>query len=144
MSLHQYIIQPLCTPPFSFSIHPPTTPAEPPTRLRIIELSKNMLNNLGAGAGAWRIIRSKGGRGWYVDSASAWVAEAGVGDGPTLRRNLPVDHPFRVEMAKLSDANGNVSSGVGWHARKMEILHGHGMLGREDGLYGAVSFAYQG
>jgi hypothetical protein len=25
-----------------------------------------------------------------------------------------------------------------------QILHGHGMLGREDGLYGAVSFAYQG
>jgi len=25
-----------------------------------------------------------------------------------------------------------------------QVLHGHGMLGREDGLYGAVSFAYQG
>jgi hypothetical protein len=25
-----------------------------------------------------------------------------------------------------------------------QVLHGHGLLGREDGLYGAVSFAYQG
>ena len=23
----------------------------------------------------------------------------------------------------------------------LQILHGHGLLGREDGLYGAVSFA---
>lgn len=28
---------------------------------------------------------------------------------------------------------------LGW-----QVLHGYGMLGREDGLYGAVSFAYQG
>ena len=26
----------------------------------------------------------------------------------------------------------------------MQVLYGHGMFGREDGLYGAVSFAYQG
>lgn len=26
----------------------------------------------------------------------------------------------------------------------VQVLHGHGLLGREDGLYGAVSFAYQG
>lgn len=26
----------------------------------------------------------------------------------------------------------------------VKVLHGHGMFGREDGLYGAVSFAYQG
>jgi hypothetical protein len=25
-----------------------------------------------------------------------------------------------------------------------KVLHGRGMFGREDGLYGAVSFAYQG
>jgi len=96
-----------------------------------------ILSGLGAGAGAWRIIRSKGGRGWYVDTASGWV------DG-VLRRDLDKDHSLRVAMERLADANGNVNSGVGWHARKMEILHGHGMLGREDGLYGAVSFAYQG
>ena len=27
---------------------------------------------------------------------------------------------------------------------RSKVLHGNGMLGREDGLYGAVSFAYQG
>ncbi|RXW21036.1 hypothetical protein EST38_g4806 [Candolleomyces aberdarensis] len=141
MSLHADIIRPLCTPPFTFSITAAAVPKPAPTRLRVIELSKTMLSNLGSGAGSWRIVRSKGGRGWYVDTASSWVAAEG---GAVLRRDLAPDHPFRVEMEKLSDANGNVSSGVGWHARKMEILHGFGMLGREDGLYGAVSFAYQG
>ena len=77
-----------------------------------------MLSNLGSGAGTWRIIRSKGGRGWYVDTGCAWEAKDG---GAIMRRDLPHDHPFRVEMVKLSDANGNVSSGVGWHARKMEV-----------------------
>ncbi|KAG2017911.1 hypothetical protein CC2G_007372 [Coprinopsis cinerea AmutBmut pab1-1] len=144
MHLHNKIIRPLCTPPFRFSISGASAPAIAPTRLRVIELSNAMLNQLGAGGGAWRIIRSKGGRGWYVDTASGWVAEAGSGQGSVLRRDLPEDHPFRVQMERLSSANGNVSSGVGWHARKMEVLHGYGMLGREEGLYGAVSFAYQG
>ncbi|KAJ7127050.1 hypothetical protein C8R44DRAFT_780301 [Mycena epipterygia] len=144
IALHTHIIRPLCTPPFSFSLSSPATPPAPPaTRLRVIELSPAMLNALGAGAGAWRIIRSKGGRGWYVDTASGWVAELGGGPG-ALRRDLPKDHPWRRYLEQLSDANGNVSSGIGWHARKMEILYGHGMLGHEDGLYGAVSFAYQG
>ncbi|KAJ7284925.1 hypothetical protein C8J57DRAFT_1432190 [Mycena rebaudengoi] len=131
MALHTHIIRALCVPPFSFSL------------LRVIELSPIMLNALGAGAGAWRIIRSKGGRGWYVDTASGWVAELGGPPG-SLRRDLPKGHPWRRYLEQLSDANGNVSSGIGWHARKMEILYGRGMLGREDGLYGAVSFAYQG
>ena len=142
INLHTKVIRPLCTPPFSFSLTYSAAPAPPPTRLRVIELSNSMLNVIGGGAGAWRIVRSKGGRGWYVDTASAWVAESQ--EGAVLRRDLPMDHHYRLEMAKLSDANGNVSSGVGWHARKMEVLHGYGMLGREDGLYGAVSFAYQG
>ncbi|KAJ7637709.1 hypothetical protein DFH06DRAFT_1219017 [Mycena polygramma] len=106
-------------------------------------LSPAMLNALGIGAGAWRIVRSKGGRGWYVDTASGWVAELGRGPG-ALRRDLSKEHPWRRYLEQLSEANGNVSSGIGWHARKMEILYGHGMLGHEDGLYGAVSFAYQG
>ncbi|KAJ7707774.1 hypothetical protein B0H17DRAFT_1156298 [Mycena rosella] len=144
IALHTHIIRPLCTPPFSFSLSSPSAPAAPPaTRVRVIELSPVMLNTLGIGAGAWRIIRSKGGRGWYVDTASGWVAE--LGRGPSaLRRDLPREHPWRRYLEQLSDANGNVSSGIGWHARKMEILYGHGMLGHEDGLYGAVSFAYQG
>ncbi|KAG6816294.1 hypothetical protein H0H87_007177 [Tephrocybe sp. NHM501043] len=164
VALHTQLIRPLCTPPFSFSLttSASSTPAAPPTYLRVIELSTTMLAGLGAGAGAWRIIKSKGGRGWYVDTASGWVAQLGFGKGSELRRDLEPDHPFRIEMEKLSQANGNVTSGVGWHARKMEvcccrlfefeqfsdpsseILHGHGMLGREDGLYGAASFAHQG
>jgi len=144
IALHSQVIRQLCNPPFQFNISATTPALPPPTRLRVIELSTAMLGALGAGANSWRIIRSKGGRGWYVDTACAWVAEPGSEQGSFLRRDLPADHPYRIEMCKLSEANGNVSSGVGWHARKMEILHGHGMLGREDGLYGAVSFAYQG
>ncbi|KAI0262838.1 hypothetical protein BGY98DRAFT_1048708 [Russula aff. rugulosa BPL654] len=112
-----------------------------PTRLRVIELTTALLSALGNGAGSWRIIRSKGGRGWYVDTASGWVAEKYPA---VLRRDLQRGHPGRRVLEILAEANGNVSSGIGWHARKMEVLHGHGLLGREDGLYGAVSFAYQG
>ncbi|KIJ12811.1 hypothetical protein PAXINDRAFT_177115 [Paxillus involutus ATCC 200175] len=137
LALHSQVIGPLCTPPYVSILS--TTPIVPQarTRLRVIELSVPALTGLGAGAGMWRIIRSKGGRGWYVDTASGWV-------GGELKRELPTGHPLRQEMERLADANGNVSSGVGWHARKMEVLHAYGMLGREDGLYGAVSFAYQG
>ncbi|PPQ99145.1 hypothetical protein CVT24_009335 [Panaeolus cyanescens] len=143
IALHGQIIRPLCTPPFSFSISANASkPSTAPTRLRVIELSTAMLGVLGAGVGSWKIVRSKGGRGWYIDTACGWVADSE--QGSILQRELPPNHPFRQEMERLSEANGNVSSGVGWHARKMEILHGHGMLGREDGLYGAVSFAYQG
>ena len=119
IALHSQIIRPLCSPPFSFSLTGPTIPKPPPTRLRVVELSTAMLGALGAGAGAWKIIRSKGGRGWFVDTASGWVADSA--EGAVLRRDLPLSHPFRVEMEKLSEANGNVSSGVGWHARKMEV-----------------------
>jgi len=87
---------------------------------------------------------SNGGRGWYVDTAAGWVSNPRTGQGRVLKRDLPKGDAFRIEMERLSDANGNVCSGIGWHARKMEVLHGHGMLGRESGLYGAVSFAYQG
>ncbi|OJA14122.1 hypothetical protein AZE42_05039 [Rhizopogon vesiculosus] len=138
LALHSRLIGPLCIPAYASTLLSQTVVVPPPpTRLRVIELSVPTLTGLGAGAGTWRIIKSKGGRGWYVDTACGWV-------GAELRRNLPKEHPLRVQMDRLADANGNVNSGVGWHARKMEILHGCGMLGREDGLYGAVSFAYQG
>ncbi|KAF9223874.1 hypothetical protein BS17DRAFT_802344 [Gyrodon lividus] len=137
IALHTHVIGPLCTPPYTSILSPAPIVPQARTHLRVIELSVPALGSLGAGAGTWRVIRSKGGRGWYVDTASGWV-------GGELKRELPMDHPLRKEMGRLADANGNVSSGVGWHARKMEVLHGYGMLGREDGLYGAVSFAYQG
>jgi hypothetical protein len=122
VSLHTQLIRPLCTAPFSFSLTAPTAPlAPPPSRIRVIELSPMLLGGLGIGAGAWRILKSKGGRGWYVDTASGWVAQVGSGEGSVLRRDMEPTHPLRVELEKLADANGNVSSGVGWHARKMEV-----------------------
>ncbi|KAJ3983955.1 hypothetical protein F5890DRAFT_1441868 [Lentinula detonsa] len=143
VALHSQLINPLCTPPFSFSIlNPDSRRAPAPTNLRVVELSQVMLVGLGGGAGSWRIVKSKGGRGWYVDTSSGWVSQPG--EETCLQRDLEPHHPLRREFQALADANGNVSSGVGWHARKMEVLHGRGMLGREDGLYGAVSFAYQG
>ncbi|KAG8857636.1 hypothetical protein FRB96_005654 [Tulasnella sp. 330] len=137
LSVHSRLITPLTQPPFKFSLLPRPAAAAPPTALRVVELGISVLNSLGAGGEAWRIVRSKGGRGWYVHSASGWV-------NGVLRRDLEVTHPMRVELERLAASNGNVSSGVGWHARKMEVLRGQGLLGREDGLYGAVSFAYQG
>ena len=118
MALHTQLIRPLCTAPFSFSVSGPSPVHPPPTRLRVVELAPVMLNALGAGGDSWRIIKSKGGRGWYVDTASGWVAEE---RGCELRRDLEPTHPLRQEMERLADANGNVNSGVGWHARKMEV-----------------------
>lgn len=120
LALHGQLIRPLCHS-HSFGTSSIAAPKPSPSRVRVIELSTGMLGALGTGADSWRIIRSKGGRGWYVDTATAWVAEPGSGGGSVLRRNLPRDHPYRVELCRLSDANGNVCSGVGWHARKMEV-----------------------
>jgi len=160
LGLHQEIIAPLAKAPFSFSFSlsegSETKPLPPATNLRVVELSSAALAALGGGSEGWRIIRSKGGRAWYVDSRAGWVGEstcetnaAGMhvdgemrSSGAVLRRDLPNGHPLRVEYERLANACGNVSSGVGWHARKMEILRGEGLLGREEGLYGAVSFAY--
>ncbi|KAI5122927.1 hypothetical protein M0805_007605 [Coniferiporia weirii] len=148
IALHGTLIQSLCMPPttFSVSLSPADeqeTTQDAPTRLRVLELAMPLLNGLGTGAGTWRIVRSKGGRAWYVDAASGWVTEPGS-PSPGLRRSLSRTHPLRTALERLADARGNVSSGTGWHARKMEVLEGAGMLGCEDGLYGAVAFAYQG
>lgn len=114
LALHSKIIRPLSTPPFSFSLTPSSgASAKAPTHLRVVELAAPLLSGLGAGADSWRIIRSKGGRGWYVDTASGWCAGE-------LKRDMK-DHPWREELQRLSDANGNVASGVGWHPRKMEV-----------------------
>ena len=117
-ALHGQIIRPLCTPPLRFDLAPDALASQIPTRLRVIELTTALLSALGTGAGSWRIIRSKGGRGWYVDTASGWVAGQG---GALLRRDLQKGHPWRRALEILAEANGNVSSGIGWHARKMEV-----------------------
>lgn len=122
LALFDQFIRPLCHSPFSFNLSDSASTQSPSTRVRVIELSTAMLGALGAGGGSWKIVRSKGGRGWYVDTGTAWVAEPGSG-GHVLRRDLPADHPYRIELCNLADANGNVSSGVGWHARKMEVCY---------------------
>jgi hypothetical protein len=119
LALHQCIIAPLAKPPFAFSLSASASKQSPATRIRVIELSNQSLNGLGAGSDGWQIVRSKGGRGWYVDSAAGWCATDG--DRSILHRDLAKDHPIRKEIDKLADACGNVGSGVGWHARKMEV-----------------------
>ena len=118
LALHGEIVRPLCTAPFGLDLSGDALTSQIPTRLRVIELTTALLSALGAGAGSWRIIRSKGGRGWYVNTASGWVAEKG---GTSLRRDLQKGHPWRRALEILAEANGNVSSGIGWHARKMEV-----------------------
>jgi hypothetical protein len=58
-------------------------------------------------------------------------------------RHLGKDHAWRKWLIGLSDASGRVNSGVGWHARKMEVVRGFGMLGREEGMAGAGAFAFE-
>jgi len=137
LAIHSQIIQNLCALPFS--LYPSSANQQAPTRLRVIELEARVLSALGGGAGSWRVVRSKGARGWYIDTASGWTAEE---DSPAFRRSLPVTHPLRKGLEALSESGGNVSTAVGWHARKVEVLRGSGLLGREDGLYGAMSFAF--
>lgn len=50
-------------------------------------------------------------------------------------RNLPATHPRRQALEALVAKNGHVSSEVGWHSKKMEVLLGFGLLGRERGSY---------
>jgi len=143
-AIHNTLIEPLCSGPLFPSLSKPGH--QSPTRLRVIEFQASILNVLARGAGAWRVIKSNGARGWYVDTTSGWVAEPGSGleCGTSFRRDLSFNHPLRQSLQQLSESGGNVSTGVGWHSRKVEVLHGHGLLGRDDGVYGAVSFSSAG
>ena len=143
-AIHNTLIGPLYSGPLFPSLSNPVKQSS--THLRVIEFQASILNVLGRGAGTWRVIKSNGARGWYVDTTSGWVAEPGSGleCGTSFRRELSSDHPLRRSLQQLSESGGNVSTGVGWHSRKVEVLHGHGLLGRDDGLYGAVSFSSAG
>ncbi len=144
MILHTTVINPLTLPPFSLFAPPGGSWA--PTKLRVIELNTRVRNLLGLTGGSkdWRTIKSKGNRGWYVDTSSGWIEEP-VGSGiRTFKRKLPPSHPNRQYLEHLAEYNGRVASNVGWHARKMEVIRGDGMLGREAGLYGADAFAFEG
>ncbi|KAF8328392.1 uncharacterized protein EI90DRAFT_3065059 [Cantharellus anzutake] len=137
IALHSQLLLPLCVPACISSDSPNYSPPEPPTRLRVVELSAFTLSCLGTGAFGWKIVKSRGGRAWYVDSTAVWA------DG-ALRRGVQEGKGKEVRVCLERWACEGSPHGVGWHARKMEVLHGQGMFGREDGLYGAVSFAYAG
>lgn len=162
LTVRSKLIDPLASVPFRFRLSP-LAPGEeeeqqqPKTRLRVLELSPALLSLLpptpvptsaAQSAGpAWTTVRSRGGRAWYVDASACWV------NGRFVRASSNTNSPKSAELmgvreavARLaSSSSAGISGGqgsVGWHAHKMEILHGLGMFGREDGLYGAVSFAY--
>lgn len=55
-------------------------------------------------------------------------------------RNLPGSHPRRLTLERLAQAKGHVEGTIGWHSKKMEVLLGLGMLGRESGLYAYAAY----
>lgn len=129
-----------------------------PTRLRVIELSSGVRRAI-APSPEWMVVQSKGGRGWCVDMTAGWIpadtvdtwgyvpapGPATVGEGLaklSFVRHLPFSHPRRKYLTQLSDLKGRVTSNVGWHSRKMEIIKGEGMMGREDGMGGVGAFAF--
>ncbi|WVF70490.1 hypothetical protein IAT40_005280 [Kwoniella sp. CBS 6097] len=153
LELHTRLINPLTTVPFSLSNlnlsggassvnHNPG-----PTRLRVLELSGNVRRSIAPnGNGNWLPIKSKGGRGWYVDLSAGWRRLDGDIEGKKgweFIRHLPKTHHWRRWLNHLSESNGRVGSNVGWHSRKMEIVKGMGMLGREEGLAGVGAFAFE-
>ncbi|KAG8765789.1 hypothetical protein FRC16_007851 [Serendipita sp. 398] len=134
LAVHSTLIQQLCTLPFTLRTDPETLKRQQAaTKLRVIELSPHILSALGTGAGSWRVVRTESGD----------VGVDGV-EKALFKRGLLSEHPLRKGLEALAESGGNVSTAVGWHARKMEVLHGDGLLGREDGLYGAMSFAFAG
>jgi len=109
------------------------------TNLRVLELDQRTLNALQGGAGDWKIIKGKGRRSWYVDTSVASEPSDSSPTGRSLRKTLGSD-PVRQTLLKLHNLNGSVSGDFGWRARKMEVMYGLGMMGREDGLYAFHSF----
>ncbi|WVR05918.1 hypothetical protein IAU60_002944 [Kwoniella sp. DSM 27419] len=153
LELHARLINPLTTVPFSLSSlnlsgGPNSVNHNPgPTRLRVIELSGNVRRAITPdGNGAWQVIKSKGGRGWYVDLSAGWRRLDGDIEGKSgweYVRHLPKSYPWRQWLNHLSESNGRVGSNVGWHSRKMEVIKGMGMVGREEGLAGVGAFAFE-
>jgi len=155
LTVRSKLLDPLCSLPFRIQgLHPgrDQEERETPTRLRVLEFSPAVLNLLPPGppprainqaSPAWTTVRSRGGRSWYVDASACWV-NGKFTRGNTAKTAEQVG-PVQSEIAKLAAMGASAAGGhgsIGWHAHKMEVLHGLGMLGREDGLYGAVSFAY--
>lgn len=169
LTLHTLLINPLTTLPFSISgldlsgSSRKVDLSAGPTRLRVVELSSAIRRSLdssqGSGRSNWQVVRSKGGRGWYVDVSAGWIPHdtiddwgyvqgepESVGEGLgklSFVRRLPGTHPRRRWLTSLAEANGRVRSAVGWHSRKMEVVRGEGMMGREEGMGGVGAFAFE-
>lgn len=149
LELYAKLINPLTTIPFSLSSlnlsGGTNTDLRPgPTHLRVIELSSPIRRAITEGnSGELRVIKSKGGRGWYVDTSAGWTRTEQREGKMEFVRHLPSNDPWRVWLQGLASANGRVGSAVGWHSRKMEIVRGFGMLGREEGLAGVGAFAFE-
>ncbi|KAM0790924.1 hypothetical protein ACM66B_004231 [Microbotryomycetes sp. NB124-2] len=112
------------------------------TNLRVVELDEKTLEILQGGAGDWKPIWGKGRRGWYVDIAT--YSAHSTSPGATLPRkliHLPRTDPRRMALQRLYEQNGSVTTEVGWNSRKMEIVRGDGMLGKEEGLYSFHAFS---
>ena len=159
LDLHGKLISPLTRKPFSLQslyLSPGSAASlDPgPTRLRVIELSSLVRRALSdGGEGEWKVIKSKGGRGWYVDVSAGWVDAPSEAldqkpEGSAAREKMFVRHLPHVDarrqwLSQLAAANGRVGSAVGWHSRKMEVVRGMGMLGREEGMAGVGGFAFE-
>lgn len=57
-------------------------------------------------------------------------------------RNLPEEHPRSIALRHLAAMGGSVPVSTGWHSRKMEVLLGYGLLGREVGNYAWLAYQY--
>ncbi|RSH76624.1 uncharacterized protein EHS24_005509 [Apiotrichum porosum] len=160
LALHALLINPLTTQPFSLAnaldLARGTAQvdlAAGPTRLRVVELSSSITRSLtssqGSGRTEWQVVKSKGGRGWYVDVSAGWIYSdtvgiwgrapedaAASGEGLARKSFIP---PLARHTPQAPD--GRVRSDVGWHSRKMEIVRGYGMMGREEGMGGVAAFA---
>jgi hypothetical protein len=79
-------------------------------------------------------------------SAVAAAEEASEAPAPPMVprdeiiRDLPPEHPRRRALGQLAELNGHTQGNVGWYARKMEVLLGYGLLGREQGHYAYVAY----
>lgn len=73
-------------------------------------------------------------------SPASASAEVPIRPRNEIIRGLPATHPRREALEGLSKRNGHVSAEVGWHSRKMEILLGFGLLGRERGSYAFAAY----
>ncbi|PLW18772.1 hypothetical protein PCANC_10920 [Puccinia coronata f. sp. avenae] len=138
------------------------------SNLRVIELEDSSLQAIRGGAGGWKAAFGKGRRGWYVDLSVTVIIAKDVSTEDQLpaaprrrvvnrsRQNMSSDNAElmdslteEAEVGRLEhslDALKNSDetirhTGIGWMSRKTEILHGSGLLGRQDGLYGFHAFA---